>query len=73
MLSFLNPHPDLRITLDEAIEHGWLRDASMKTLPLIPVPNFFSEDELESHILEHMVANMKLNKEDILTALMRNR
>lgn len=74
MLQFLTFDPKERISIEEAIQHPWLRKGFEDT-PLVEInfPSYVRPDELNNDIINHMVDKMQFKTKDIIEGATNNK
>ncbi|KAK3738427.1 hypothetical protein QZH41_005629 [Actinostola sp. cb2023] len=73
MLRFLTFDPKERISIDEAIQHPWLRKGFDDPLVHLTFPHYLKSDELNSDILNHMCDRMQFKTKDVVEGVTNNK
>ena len=70
---FLTFNREQRITLDEALNHEWLRKGFDGPVKPVVFPNYPREEEMDKNILRHMTEKMDFNQKEVIDAVTLNR
>ena len=70
---FLTFNREQRITLDEALNHKWLRKGFDGPVKPVVFPNYPREEEMDKNILRHMTEKMDFNQKEVIDAVTLNR
>ena len=73
MLRFLTFDPKERISIDEAIQHPWLRKGFDDPLVPLTFPHYLKSDELNCDILNHMCDRMQFKTKDVVEGVTNNK
>jgi Neu-associated kinase len=74
MLRFLTFDPKERISIEEAIQHNWLKKG-FDNDPLVPLtfPSYLTLEELNKNILGHMTNKMQFKEQDVIEGVTNNK
>ena len=70
---FLTFNREQRITLDEALNHEWLRKGFDGPVKPVVFPNYPREEEMDKNILRHMTEKMDFHQKEVIDAVTLNR
>lgn len=70
---FLTFNREQRITLDEALNHEWLRKGFDGPVKPVIFPNYPREEEMDENILRHMTEKMDFHQKEVIDAVTLNR
>ena len=70
---FLTFNREQRITLDEALNHEWLRKGFDGPVKPVVFPNYPREEEMDKNILRHMTEKMDFHEKEVIDAVTLNR
>lgn len=70
---FLTFNREQRITLDEALNHEWLRKGFDGPVKPVVFPNYPREEEMDKNILRHMTEKMDFHQNEVIDAVTLNR